>query len=171
MMANGMRGSALPATPDGWLGRVLDGLAVSDPNPLLGVNIGWRTPLHLIGSTTRASTIPEWVPWDQLGLDYGDAGEARMQQALTDIAAQSTSLGNWGDRIARTYGQAISIAPTVNPFYPGDDVQDLERSLTLCANLINADLGVRILDVSLSGFDTHSGQAFGHPARLDEIDR
>ena len=55
----------------------------------------------MIGSTTRAATIPEWAPWDQLGLDYGDAGEQRMQNALTAIAAQSTGLGNWGDRIAR----------------------------------------------------------------------
>jgi uncharacterized protein (DUF1501 family) len=40
----------------------------------------------------------------------------------------------------------------------------------LCAQLINANLGIRVLDVHLGGFDTHADQAEWHAQLLAELD-
>src|SRR5437588_7220574 len=55
-MATWMHGSADSLrTNNGWLGRWLDGL---DRDDMRGVAIGGTTPLHLVGSVTRATSLP-----------------------------------------------------------------------------------------------------------------
>jgi hypothetical protein len=46
----------------------------------------------------------------------------------------------------------------------------LVRRLTLAARLINANIGMRVLDVSLDGFDDHEGQLPSHAALMAELD-
>ena len=48
--------------------------------------------------------------------------------------------------------------------------EGLERELALCANLISADIGIRVLHVKLGGFDTHSSQATNHIEDLTSVD-
>ena len=54
----------------------------------------------------------------------------------------------------------MSLTQEIQPAYQGTVPDgDFERQLTLCARLINANLGIRVLNTDLDGFDTHADQA------------
>ena len=44
------------------------------------------------------------------------------------------------------------------------------QKMTVAARLVNANLGFRVLDIGIGGFDTHDGQGWRHPALLQEVD-
>ena len=66
----------------------------------------------------------------------------------------------------------MTLTQEIQPAYQGTmpDRGHLERQLTVCA-LINANLGIRVLNTEFGGFDTHTDQA-GSQADLfaDDLD-
>lgn len=66
---------------------------------------------------------------------------------------------------------AIDLAGDLDPLFTPALADDaLPAQLTLAARLINADLGVRVLNASFGSFDTHDKQAVEQPALLAELD-
>lgn len=170
-MATWMAGSGVPGPPtSGWLGRWLDD-APGGPDTLHGVAIGSSVPLHLVGRTTRATGLPEWFD-GAFGSDPSDAGNARMYDAVRAMAAAPTGRGPWADALAVNGRDTVDLAVTLGPVY---DAQlpdgDLSRQLAICARLVNADLGVRVLSTGYGDFDHHANQAWAHADRLAELDR
>jgi hypothetical protein len=72
---------------------------------------------------------------------------------------------------ANTMRTQLEVARDVAPAFV-DRLPDngLVRRLTLAARLINANIGMRVLDVSLDGFDDHEGQLPSHAALMAELD-
>ena len=62
---------------------------------------------------------------------------------------------------------AQDLEPVFTPELPNDSVAS---QLTLVARLINANLGIRVFNVSLGSFDTHENQAYSHQALLADLD-
>ena len=65
----------------------------------------------------------------------------------------------------------LQLAQRIRPAYGfADQPTDIEQQLVLAAHLINANLGIRVIDTGLDGFDTHSDQADWHATLMARLD-
>jgi uncharacterized protein (DUF1501 family) len=158
----------------GWLGRYLDAQCSGEDRPLRAAGIGdsvsrlfWtgQSIVPAIGSvegfdlqtdarfpndrTNRIETF-KLLNADGGGQSYGDYVGRAALDAL-DTAAQLK-------RIAATYRSAVQYPDT--PF---------ARGLQTIAKLLSADLGTKIVHITLGGFDTHAGQARTHNTLLKTV--
>ena len=157
--------------PTGWLGRWADGLSPAAAD-LAMVSIGTSVPLQLIGA--RRSPGPVAVPNDPLlfAPPLGSATRAALAGMVAGTATAPTERGVWGDAIAAAVARTMVVSDTVSPAYRPGEVTgpDLTGKLTVAANLINANLGLRVIDVGRGGFDTHASQIDMHPVLLADLD-
>ncbi len=162
-----MHGSATGGTPtSGWLGRWLDGFPADDA--FRAATIGTSVPLHLIGNVRRATGIPE------SGGGFGTratAQDMRLYEAIRQFSAAGAGRGPWHDAIAQVEASQLTVARTVDPLF-GQPLPSskIAAKMVLAARLINANLGLRILDMGWGDFDSHSNQAGMHPARMADLD-
>jgi uncharacterized protein (DUF1501 family) len=154
-MATWMHGKVGVDSPaNGWIGRWMDGLASDDL--LRAVSVGQGLPLHLVGDARRGIAVPEWGAGFGGGTDQHDRW---MHTAMRAFAGAPGSNGAWHDRVAGTVRDLIDVSQKVSPAFdrPLPD-GSLQKKLTIAARLINANLGLRVLDVGFDGFDTHANQ-------------
>ncbi len=168
-MATWMYGRSDTAIPtSGWVGRWLDGLAGGD-DLFKVATVGSSLPLHMVGLNRRGTTIPEW------GIDFGggtSADDLRMYNAVRAYAGSGAGRGPWHDMIAQTEKAQIDVAQTVAPVFSAALPNgELLKKMTVAARLINADLGLRVIDASYDNFDTHSDEPSGHGQRMAEFDQ
>ncbi len=161
-MATWMYGRAGNGTPStGWVGRWLDGLSTDEL--LRAVTVGQGLPLHLIGAARRGTSVPQW------GLGFGgdtDRHDLWMYDGLRKMSATSAGRGAWHDFVAGTMRKVVDVGQEIAPVFARDlPPGDLEKKMTVAARLINANLGLRVVDLGHDGFDTHSGQ----PNSLNEL--
>ncbi len=165
-MALWMYGKAGNGTPStGWIGRWLDGLGSDDP--FRATTVGEGLPLHLIGANKRGIAIP------QRGIGFGgepnDAPHKQLQwmyDSMRSFAGAPSGRGAWHDSIASTVKGVIDVGQQVAPIFV-DKLPDspLAKKLSVIARLINANLGIRVLDTGQDGFDNHSSE----PAELSAL--
>ena len=155
----GRADSGPPAT--GWIGRWLDGLGGNEL--LRAASVGQGLPLHLVGASQRGIAVPEW------GLGFGGEQSPEAQRgyaAVRRFSATSAGRGAWHDSLAGVMRDVVDVGQKVAPvFSRALPDGDLVTKMTVAARLLNADLGLRVVDTGFDGFDTHSGQ----PARLAEL--
>jgi uncharacterized protein (DUF1501 family) len=161
---HGYSGAGMPST--GWIGRWLDGLGGDEL--FRAASVGSGLPLHLIGNSTRGTAIPEW------GIGFGggtDEHDLWMYDAMHALSATPAGRGAWHDTIASTVRGVLDVGEQVGPVFDRDLPEgDLENKLTVAARLINADLGLRVIDTGYDGFDTHAGQPDRLAALLTDFD-
>ncbi len=121
-------------------------VALSDPDALwfLRPDLEWPEAAGLRGA------------WAAAGSDRaGDVLLRRSAAQLNDLAARLSSGGvvdrDWEDPLVADSG----------PLGPG---------LALAADLIEAEVGVRVIHASLGGFDTHDGHAWAHDDLMHQLD-
>ncbi|MEO8692187.1 MAG: DUF1501 domain-containing protein [Acidimicrobiales bacterium] len=160
-------GTTLAAT--GFLGRLCDEL--DQGAPVTGVSLDGNNPAILSRKSVTLG-LPdggdlEWLvsvePWFR-NLRSGIEGLG------TTAADDSATVG-----VARTnMGKALRFSALLEGLeaeatgYPGGQLSD---QLAIAAKLLGSNTGVRVILVSLGGFDTHTGQRGAHDALLDQIDR
>ncbi len=167
---NGWGGARQTGPATGWIGRYMDGLPNAADESLYGVVVGTSVPLHMVGNVARASGLPTNLG-GAFGIDRRDASDARMFDALSSFSGGATGLGQWGDLTAKVEHDTLDLAQKIQPAYQGTFPDtNLGRQLTLVGKLINTNLGIRVFNTNVGGFDTHSGQAGGHANQLGEID-
>lgn len=161
-MATWMYGKAgSQASPlNGWVGRWLDGL--STDNLLRAVSVGQGLPLHLVGDARRGMSVPQW------GMGFGDGTDEHdlwMYDGMRAFAG-SAGRGPWHDALGATVKGVIDVGQDVAPVFsrPLPD-NDLAKKMTVAARLINANLGLRVVDLGHDGFDTHANQ----PSNLNDL--
>jgi uncharacterized protein (DUF1501 family) len=158
--------SGLPGN-SGWLGRVLDDIP---HQPLNGLSIGSTVPLLLQGNSTRGNSIPV-RPGLLHSLDRNDWSTGPRYDALVARSSTSTGLGPLADRATSIFGDAIEMATDLQPHLPSADTEPgLVTRMRLAAQLINANVGVRVLSIVYGDFDTHANQLTRHGALLRELD-
>ena len=156
----------VPAT--GWLGRVLD----ASPPPAdafpRGLALTDALPQALQAETARVPVVGQL---DAL-VNADDPKRAALQRVLSTSGAngagplaflrdQADTLYRTADRLQEASGKYQS---TVT--YPEGG---LGTQLKRAAQVLAADLGVRVLFASQDGYDTHANQADQHGALLDTL--
>jgi uncharacterized protein (DUF1501 family) len=154
---NGRFGGGAATT--GWIGRWLDGLPAGVAD-LAAASIDSSVALHLIGQNRRAVGISPYG--DMFGTDT-EPYDLRMYDGIRSLAVANSGRGQWADMFASTMRTHLDLAHDVAPVFEGtlpDD--DLSRKMIIAGRLINANVGLRVIDVSLDGFDTHDDEATRH---------
>jgi uncharacterized protein (DUF1501 family) len=164
------------AMHDGWLGRTLDQLESSEHDPFLGFNIGSSTPPEL-----RSETVS--IPSVQNPADYGFKIGGRIAPAndprtatLMKLYEQYPSTSPYGVLLETTAESAVSSAqmltkaagaykPAVT--YPNSS---FGSGLSVLAEAIVGNLGMRVGHITLGGFDTHTNEVAEHGALMTTLD-
>lgn len=148
----------------GFLGRLADGLAST--SPLAAVSVAGAAPdldgemavgAHLQGiDDLWFLSQPDWLQasaYREVLAGYGDASIEQVISLADRLAAVATDEND--DDATRQMRQ---------------DGGDLGRQLVTAADLLDADLGTRIVRARLSGFDTHEGHRWRHDSLMAQID-
>ena len=157
-------------TLTGWVGRYLDHAGLDG---LGGISVAdGGVPLLLRGNSAEVTGLPSWSG-GLFGADRTQNSERITYESLSAINNTDGGKGYWGGQVGQTIRSALATAQLVNPIYSPaiDDDHRLERDLTLCARIINLDLGARVLHVRLGGFDNHDDQPNDHATLLSEFNR
>jgi uncharacterized protein (DUF1501 family) len=159
--------STLVASPhSGWVGRYAD--TQGSTNPFTSIAIGPHTPISLRGNSVAALQIP--ITSSQLlGNNLADLNEKWVVDALKSINTVGTGTGALGSGLSQRAVSAVTVAPQVATSWNAADGTPINRQLTMAANLINARLGVRVISVTLDGFDTHAQQPTIHARLLSDL--
>lgn len=152
----------------GWVGRYIDGLP-GGVDPFHAVSLGRSVPLLMQGENRRATGLPT-SPNGLINPKTASDVELRQVAAIDAMGAGSTGLGALGDSIALAGRTSIAIAGRLAPTYTGDVPEErLSAQMVLAARLINANLGIRVINVSYGDFDGHAGHPQMHRDRMREF--
>lgn len=151
---------------NGWIGRWLDGQPAASAE-LAVASVDTSVPLHLVGASRRGLAIS---PWGDMFGTGSEPEDHRMYDGMRAMSAAASGRGQWHDLYATTLRRQLDLASDVAPVFANDLPDgELTRKLTVAARLINANVGMRVIDVSFSGFDNHEGQPADHLALLRDL--
>ncbi len=158
------------AVTSGWAGRFLDRLPNAAHESLYGVSLHGNVSEHLQGDVAHPSSLPLDIG-GAFGIDRTDPSDARMFDALAGLGSGASGLDSLGDLYDQTESDLMMLTQRIRPAYGfPDQPNDLQQQLVLAAHLINANLGIRVFDTEIDGFDTHSDERDWHATLLGRID-
>ena len=161
----------------GWLGRWLDLSLDEERNgvddPLRAIALGGGSPA-LVGSRTMATAIRNPANFSlrtQRGTDADalvDAFLATSAPLVDDptLAAAQQAIPGTLDAVALLASARVDDATGLASPTQGGTAQEL---LATAANIIDMEIGTRILTVGVGGFDTHASQHATHHDLLADI--
>jgi len=162
-------------TQTGWIGRWLDASGASSDNPLAAISLGGGAVGALASQHSQATAVNDLAAF-QLTAPSGSDGTL-MEEALGATASptQSDPLLAQAQMSVTSALRAVDVltkagANAAAPS-PSNDATagPLTAGLDAAANLIDLDLGTRVLLVSANGFDTHADQLDQHEQLLDDL--
>jgi uncharacterized protein (DUF1501 family) len=165
---HGWGGSGTRTT--GWVGRFLDGLPNTEHESLYAVSLHGNVNTHLRGQVAKPSSLPLNID-DAFGIDRSDRSDARLYDAVESFGVGTSGLGPLGDFYDNSAMELMQMTQRIRPAYAfSSQPTNIQQQLVLAAHLINANLGIRVIDTALGGFDTHSEQADWHATLLARLD-
>ncbi len=152
----------------GWIGRWLDGQPAATAD-LAAVSVDTSVPLHMVGASRRAFGLSP--SGTMFGTELTNADQARVYAGVRQLASASGGRGQWHDMFASTMKRQLDLAADVRPVFATGRFPSgtIARKLTIAARLINVDIGLRVIDVSYGGFDTHGNQPNTQAALLRDL--
>jgi uncharacterized protein (DUF1501 family) len=161
----------------GWLGRVLDErFSPGDEEQVRGLACTGNLPQAFLADKTHVPVVQQLenfavAPGDgpakdkllkklSTGQGPGAGGQESGKNPVDFLRRQAETVYRTAERLRDAAAKYKS-----DVMYPGDLGQQLRRA----AQVISADLGVRLFFCSQGGYDTHSNQAAGHPFLLGEL--
>jgi len=165
---------------NGFLGRLTDALDVG--SPLTGVSVAGPTP-HLL--TDRASTMALDGPGSLWFLEPDHWFEVDAYRTGVDRLAEATWPGDGGRQakllgsVSSSYGQLLDLATDLSPLDEDEidwdqpmlsDGGALGHGLYLAADLVAADVGVRVVYAADGDYDTHQGHEWRQQDNLGRLD-
>ncbi len=149
---------------NGWLGRTLEQMERAEHDPFFGFNIGSSTPAEM---RTPKIAIPSVRNPDEYGVKVGgkltDPAHARTATMLK-LYEQYPSSSPYGVLLETTADSAISsslmLQEAAKSYTPAVEYPDSSfgSGLSVLAEAIVGDLGMRVGHITLGGFDTHNNQ-------------
>jgi uncharacterized protein (DUF1501 family) len=141
----------------GWLGRYSE-MAALPPTGLIAIS-GGTQPLAIRGMNASGLSLSVWSG-PRLGEANSFLGDAHAAQAVSAMAG-GRPVGSLSSSWAAVSSSAINLAPTINgatqvAFPAGASY--IKRQMMMAANLINANIGTRVIHCEHGGFDTHENQ-------------
>ena len=163
---------------NGWLGRTLDQMESAGHDPFLGLNIGASTPPEL-----RGDKVP--IPSVQNISDYGFQKAGKITDSASDPRAvtlmklyeQYPAQSPYGVLLETTAVSAVSSAKQLTQAAGGYKAAveypktSFAAGLSVLAEAIVGNLGVRVGHITLGGFDTHSRETAEHARLMTELDQ
>ena len=159
----------------GWLGRWADAAIGGNSNPLACAAISQSLPRTLLASSVR---VPSFVniatysystdgayPGDRGNQLSGFLAQGADQYEIENTISEVTGLGNAAissSDILQSVGSGYVPAGA----YPAGS---LGAGLLLIAQIINANVGARILYVTYGGFDNHANEDQDHDTLLETV--
>ncbi|MBT9589114.1 DUF1501 domain-containing protein [bacterium] len=143
----------------GWLGRYLDLSRTCEGVP--AASLQPTPPMCLYGAKGP-------------GLSFTDPDRFRLPESLQGIdklyAEESKRSGARG-LVGRQGGVALAVARRLSKIRPAQQPQGpgLARDLRTALALLEADLGLQVLHLSMDGFDTHVNQRAQHARLLEQL--
>jgi uncharacterized protein (DUF1501 family) len=173
-----LRERVQPGARTGWLGRAIDAACDPGKTELRGVFLGEiKAPFST--QTARVvvpsvKSLDEWLPagtaWSDAApiQNPGSSASTERQSLLVSVRLAAANARLVGRRLVAANQNLRSREFAAYPPFP------LAQTLALVAQLIRAELGIRIYSVELGGggiggFDTHADQAANHGALLREL--
>lgn len=158
---------------NGWLGRTLSTSYDSFGHPLTGCACGAAaTPGAFRDVNSTVAVIENQLSFGFAGDDIEAAvGPVYRQTPGIYGALFDTAVAN----VRKTIGELHRALPATQdqetvPSYSGDAGNGLAQALKLAAQLIIAGTGVRLLHVTLDGFDTHYTELSYHDQLMGYLD-
>ena len=160
---------------DGFLARLVRNID-HGPDELVGVSVGGQTP-HFNGSLANTLTMATSTDLWFLAPSAWWRGPASLVDGLAALSS-TTARGDRLGATAASYGSLLDIAARLDgvdntglsrPAHM-DDGGELAQRLRAAAELIVADVGVRVVYAQLPGWDTHQGHLFAHDNLLRILD-
>jgi uncharacterized protein (DUF1501 family) len=175
-----LREQVPPGARTGWLGRAIDAACDPGKTDLRGVFVGEiKAPFSMHTERVVVPSIKSLEEWLPTGSAWDDSTRPHDSGPPSAVLTGSPSLlacvrgGTANARLIQPRLIAASQAlhshnAAAYPPFP------LAQNLATVAQLIRADLGIRIYSVELGGggiggFDTHANQAANHGALLREL--
>ncbi|MEX0879457.1 MAG: DUF1501 domain-containing protein [Thermoanaerobaculia bacterium] len=159
----------------GWLGRWADEFLADVDNPLSCAAISNSLPKTLLADHVGVPTFVSLASYQYQtdGAYPGDGGNqvnafAVSNGAEYEIETLPATLSGVGQAAIASSDilQTVGSGYVAMGAYP---VNSLGAGLQLIAQIINADLGARILYVTYGGFDNHSGEDVDHAPLLTDV--
>jgi hypothetical protein len=125
-------------------------------------------PLIVRGNNSNALALPDELA-DSFGVDRSNPYDRRMFDAAAAFSS-GPQLSPWGDKIAANAKMAMDSAQLLAPQFAGITPAGFERQMLIAARLINAGLGIKVINLTLGNFDTHADQPATHAALLTQLD-
>jgi uncharacterized protein (DUF1501 family) len=170
------------ASPDhklqtGWIGRWLDATGASSDNPLAAISLGGGAVGTLVSEHSQATAVNDLAAFQVTAPSGHDGTRLAKALAATASPAQSDPLLAQAQLSVTAALRAVDVlskagANTATPASDGeedDSAGPITAGLDAAANLIDLDLGARVLLVSANGFDTHADQLDQHERLLDDL--
>lgn len=152
----------------GWLGRWADEYLAGDPNPLKCTAISQTLPKTLLADNVQVPSFVSLATYSyQTDGKYTGDRTNQMNAFLVENSAEYETpvtvdtLGQIGEDAVNSSAllQTVGAGYVAAGAYPSGS---LAQGLLLCAQIINANVGARILYVSYGGFDNHAGEDNDH---------
>ncbi len=161
---------------NGWLGRTLDQMESEQHDPFLGLASGIGVPPEMIGNKTAITAIGS--PGDygfRTGGAAGDGTDGRSQ-TLVKLYEQYPANSPFGVLLETTAGDAVSSSKqlaAIHGAYPPAvqyPATAFGEGLSLLAEAIVGNLGMRVGHITLGSFDTHVQETERHSQLMTEFD-
>ncbi len=154
---------------EGWIGRIARELDPKKENVLTAINFGHGLPRAMAVPGVPVASIADLNTYGLL-TGIGDSGQRAKALDLFSRMYSPTVGGSFVNDYLRSTGtdalvgaDIVTIAPEMyssNVEYPNSPIAMHLRDI---AQVYFADLGTRIFYTAHASFDTHAGEAAGHP--------
>jgi uncharacterized protein (DUF1501 family) len=161
---------------NGWLGRTLEKLESDQHDPFLGFNIGNSTPAEM---RTPEVSVPSVKDPSDYGVKVGgklvDPTETRTATMLK-LYEQYPSASPYGVLLETTAESAVSsskmLQDAAKSYTPAVEYPDSSfgDGLSVLAEAVVGDLGMRVGHITLGGFDTHNNEVTEHKDLMETLD-
>lgn len=156
----------------GFLGRLADTL--DDGSPLVGASMGGPTSWLTNATAATLSLGGRGDLWYLQPTDWDEA--TAFQEGLRRLGEGRDGRAGL---ISQSHRQLLDLAAAL-PADSDDEIDweqpmlaeggELGQQLYLAADLIEADLGMRIVYARMGGFDTHDDHEWAHPQLMSQLD-
>ncbi len=161
---------------DGWLGRTLEKMETDSHDPFLGFNIGTSTPPEMRTASVAVPSVSNPSDYNfKVNGRVAAEGDARTA-TLMKLYDQYPSNSPYGVLLETTADTAVSsaqqLAAAAGRYKPAVTypATSFGSGLSVLAEAIAENLGMRVGHITLGGFDTHSNQKEDHDRLMLELD-
>ncbi|MCZ2109300.1 MAG: DUF1501 domain-containing protein [Dehalococcoidia bacterium] len=163
---------------DGWLGRTLDQMESQSHDPFLGFNIGGSTPPELRGEKVAIPSVqnPAAYGFQKNGKVVDSVNDGRTA-TLMKLYEQYPAQSPYGVLLESTVESAVSsaqqLAKAGSVYKPAVEYPKTSfgSGLSVLAEAIVGNLGMRVGHITLGGFDTHAKETDDHAKLMSELDQ